>query len=57
LVATWSGTARESYEQRQSMWRAATNDLPSILSGIGIALDDAANDYEATETANANLFR
>jgi 6 kDa early secretory antigenic target len=57
LVATWSGAARESYEQRQNTWREASNDLVSILSRIRIALDEAANDYEGTETANANLFR
>jgi WXG100 family type VII secretion target len=57
LVATWSGTAREAYEQRQNTWREASSDLVSILSQIRIALDQAANDYEGTENANANLFR
>jgi WXG100 family type VII secretion target len=57
LVATWSGTAPESYQQRQNTWREVSKDLVSILCRIRVALDDAANDDEGTETANANLFR
>jgi WXG100 family type VII secretion target len=57
LVATWSGAAREAYEQRQNTWREASSDLVSILSQIRMALDEAANDYESTENANANMFR
>jgi WXG100 family type VII secretion target len=57
LVATWSGPAQESYQERQNTWRQASNDLTSILNQIRIALDESANDYESTETANANLFR
>ena len=57
LVATWSGAAREAYEQRQNTWREASSDLVSILSQIRMALEEAANDYESTENANANMFR
>ena len=57
LVATWSGAAREAYQERQNSWRQASDDLVSILNQIRVALDESASDYEGTEAANANLFR
>jgi WXG100 family type VII secretion target len=57
LVASWSGPAREAYEERQNTWRAASNDLVSILSRIRQALDESATDYEDAERRNASLFR
>ena len=57
LVATWSGAAREAYQERQSIWRQASDDLVSILNQIRVALDESAADYESTEAANANLVR
>ena len=57
LVATWSGSAREAYQERQQTWRSASNDLVTMLSQIRSALDESASDYESTEQRNANLFR
>ncbi|MGE5156274.1 MAG: WXG100 family type VII secretion target [Betaproteobacteria bacterium] len=57
LVATWSGAAREAYQERQNIWRQASDDIVSLLNQIRVALDESASDYENTEAANANLFR
>jgi 6 kDa early secretory antigenic target len=57
LVASWSGQAREAYQERQGTWREASSDLVSMLSQIRGALDESASDYENTEQRNASLFR
>ncbi len=57
LVATWSGAAREAYQQRQNAWREASHDLVQLLAQIKSALDESADDYESTERRNVNLFQ
>lgn len=57
LVQTWSGDAKQAYEQRQQTWRQASAELAEILGGIKHALDESVADYQQTEQHNANLFR
>jgi early secretory antigenic target protein ESAT-6 len=57
LVATWSGEAKQAYDQRQARWRAASQDLQSMLREIKIAVDDSAADYLSTEKKNTGLFQ
>ena len=57
LVATWSGAAREAYEQRQARWRTASQDLQAMLRDIKIAVDESAADYLNTERRNTQLFQ
>ncbi|WP_326561421.1 WXG100 family type VII secretion target [Micromonospora sp. NBC_01796] len=57
LVSTWSGDAKEAYEQRQAAWRSASQDLQSMLRDIKIAVDDSAADYQSTEKKNTSLFQ
>jgi ESAT-6 family protein len=57
LVATWTGTAREAYQERQAVWRQASDDLTAMLSAIRRALDESVADYEYTERRNTSLFR
>ncbi|GHJ17989.1 MULTISPECIES: WXG100 family type VII secretion target [unclassified Micromonospora] len=56
LVASWNGEAREAYEQRQSRWRAASQDMQAMLRDIKLAVEDSAADYLDTEKRNTNLF-
>ncbi|MGC4886336.1 WXG100 family type VII secretion target [Micromonospora sp. DT227] len=56
LVASWNGEAREAYEQRQSRWRAASQDMQAMLRDIKLAVEESAADYLDTEKRNANLF-
>lgn len=56
LIATWDGQARQSYEIRQARWRAAADDLATMLRDIKVALDESAADYLNTEKKNASLF-
>jgi WXG100 family type VII secretion target len=57
LVATWTGEARQAYEQRQARWRAAAQDLQTMLRDIKVAVDESAADYLDTEKRNVNLFQ
>ena len=57
LVVTWSGEARQAYDQRQARWRAASQDLQNMLREIKVAVDDSAADYLSTEKKNTSLFQ
>ena len=57
LVSTWSGDARDAYQQRQQSWRRAAVDLVDVLSRIRRAVDESIADYVATEQRNVGLFR
>jgi WXG100 family type VII secretion target len=57
LVASWTGDARQAYEQRQARWRAASQDLQAMLRDIKIAVDESASDYLDTEKRNVGLFQ
>jgi WXG100 family type VII secretion target len=56
LVATWDGTARAAYDERQARWRGAAANLTAMLRDIRRALDESAADYATTERHNAGLF-
>jgi early secretory antigenic target protein ESAT-6 len=57
LVATWSGEAKQAYDQRQARWRAASQELQSMLREVKVAVDDSAADYLTTEKRNTSLFQ
>lgn len=56
LVASWQGSAMESYQARQQIWTKAANDLTTMLMDIKRAVETSAEQYQATEQRNANLF-
>jgi len=49
LVETWEGRAQSAYAERQKKWSTASADLKNILRDIKIAVDQSAQDYQATE--------
>jgi WXG100 family type VII secretion target len=57
LVSSWDGDAKQAYEQRQSRWRSASQDLQAMLRDIKAAVDESAADYQSTERKNTNLFQ
>jgi 6 kDa early secretory antigenic target len=57
LVSSWDGDAKQAYEQRQSRWRSASQDLQAMLRDIKVAVDESAADYQSTERRNTNLFQ
>jgi 6 kDa early secretory antigenic target len=57
LVATWSGEARQAYQERQATWRQAAGQLKAMLGDIKRGLDESIADYQHTERRNTELFR
>jgi WXG100 family type VII secretion target len=56
MVATWSGTAAEQYQQKQQAWIQAQNDLGNVLQTIGRVLDETEQAYRQTESSNAQSW-
>ncbi|HET6482340.1 MAG TPA: WXG100 family type VII secretion target [Actinoplanes sp.] len=57
LVDTWDGEAQQAYQQRQATWRAASQDLQSILQNIKGAVDHSVEDYVSTEKQATQRFQ
>jgi 6 kDa early secretory antigenic target len=57
LIATWDGAAQQAYAQRQSKWRAASQDLHHILQNIKRAVDQSTEDYVNTEKQATHRFQ
>ena len=56
LTATWSGAAKDSYQERQDKWTKASADLEAILRQIQGAVVDSQEDYANAERAGAQRF-
>lgn len=57
LSETWSGAAKEAYQERQDRWTKASADLEGILRRIQGAVIDSQEDYANTERAATNRFQ
>ncbi len=57
LTADWVGKAKQSYEERQAIWRDASRSLQSILQSIQRAVVDSTDDYLSTEQQAARRFQ
>jgi early secretory antigenic target protein ESAT-6 len=56
LTASWSGTARDAYQEQQTKLDQAANELNQVLAQIGTAVGTANDSYQAVERSNANRF-
>ncbi|WP_327353060.1 WXG100 family type VII secretion target [Streptomyces sp. NBC_01304] len=56
VAATWEGEAQEGYQRKQKEWDTTAADLHQTLLKIATALQNSADAYKATETANANTW-
>jgi len=56
LVQTWSGDAKQAYQERQATWRQASVDLSSMLQAIKSGLDESLADFRNTEKAAVDGF-
>ena len=54
MVASWTGSAAEQYQQKQQQWTQAQNDLGNVLQTIGRVLDETEQAYRTTESQNAS---
>lgn len=56
VAASWEGSAKEGYQQRQQEWDKRAASLYSTLISIAKALDTAADNYDSTERKNAGIW-
>lgn len=56
LVNTWEGEAQSAYQQKQSQWDQAAEDMNRVLASIGTAVNDALGRYQAGESKARDSF-
>jgi early secretory antigenic target protein ESAT-6 len=56
VVASWTGSASENYQQQQAKWNSAQTDLNTVLQAIGKAVEAAHDAYSQTESANTKAW-
>jgi len=56
IAQSWEGQAQQGYQARQAEWDSSAADLHQVLTQIAGALDNAAQNYQATESKNASVW-
>jgi len=56
LVTTWTGSAKEQYDQAQRTWDQKFEDLKQVLAQIAAVLPEIADGYQQTDNAVEGLF-
>jgi early secretory antigenic target protein ESAT-6 len=56
VATTWEGEAQEGYQRKQRDWDKTAADLHQTLMKIATALQNSAENYQATEKSNANTW-
>ncbi|MCM2579837.1 WXG100 family type VII secretion target [Streptomyces meridianus] len=56
IAQTWEGAAQEGYRAKQAEWDKRAASLHATLEAIAKALDTAAQNYQSTESQNANIW-
>ncbi len=54
MISTWSGGAQEAYLTCKQEWDTAAANLSQVLNGIGQAVGQAHDNYQAAEQAARN---
>lgn len=56
MVAEWTGSASEQYQQKQQQWTQAQQDLQTVLQTIGRVLEETHSSYQQTEQSNTQSW-
>jgi 6 kDa early secretory antigenic target len=56
VASTWEGEAQEGYQRKQRDWDKTAADLHQTLMKIATALQNSAENYQATEKSNASTW-
>ncbi|GAA1541621.1 MULTISPECIES: WXG100 family type VII secretion target [Streptomyces] len=56
VASTWEGEAQEGYQRKQRDWDKTAANLHATLMKIAAALQNSAENYQATEKSNANTW-
>ncbi|MGC0142974.1 MULTISPECIES: WXG100 family type VII secretion target [unclassified Pseudactinotalea] len=56
LQSDWTGAASDAYEQARATWTQTINEMKQLLAEIGAAVTQSGQDYQTTDSQNANRF-
>ncbi|GHH16613.1 WXG100 family type VII secretion target [Streptomyces lanatus] len=56
VAQSWEGEAQEGYQRKQAEWDKTAADLHATLLKISTALQNAAENYQATEKSNSTTW-
>ncbi|MDI3420766.1 WXG100 family type VII secretion target [Streptomyces luteolus] len=56
VAQSWEGEAQEGYQRKQREWDQTAASLHQTLMKIASALQNSAENYQATERQNANTW-
>ena len=56
IAQTWEGAAQQNYQAKQAEWDKRAASLHQTLEAIAKALDTAAQNYQGTESKNAQIW-
>lgn len=57
LAQSWEGSANESFTAVQNNWNQSANDLNAVLGRISVAVHNANDAYQQTESKNASSWQ
>lgn len=56
IAQSWTGSAQEGYQAKQAEWDNRAASLHQTLESIARALDNAAQNYQSTESQNSRIW-
>jgi 6 kDa early secretory antigenic target len=56
IAQSWTGSAQEGYQAKQAEWDKRAQSLHQTLEAIAKALDNAAQNYQSTESQNSRIW-
>lgn len=57
LTSDWEGADMEAYQQTKQEWDKAAEGLNAVLEKVGATVQQAKEEYVATEAHNASRFQ
>lgn len=57
IAQSWEGAAQEGYQAKQAEWDKRAASLHATLEAIAKALDNAAQNYQSTESQNSRIWQ
>jgi WXG100 family type VII secretion target len=55
-LALWAGNAQTAYHQAQAVWKNAEANMAAVMQQLGVVTGTANANYQATESANAQMW-
>lgn len=56
LRSAWSGESQQAYDVAQRKWTQSLNEMQSLLERISVGTEQIAQQYNQSDSRNANRF-